>query len=111
MSDFFPGVSEMSCGTQTSFLRSGLLIGPRRMAGEKHSRMMDVSWSDFSHAYHRHASPGLQFFCWPLDLESKSTQSGFPSPENKEPHWWQSTEMGAKNKAVTYASLWIDYVH
>jgi hypothetical protein len=31
-----------------------------RMEGEKHSRIVEISLSDFCHEYHRQASPALQ---------------------------------------------------
>ena len=80
-----PGVSDMSLGTQFSDNVSGLLIGPRRMVGEKHSLITDVSVSDFCHEYHRQASPFLQKFCCVGSPGLNSLQSGFP-PENKLPH-------------------------
>ena len=55
-----PGVSEMSCISQPDLTVSGLVIGPRRIVGEKHSRIVEISFSDFCHEYQRHASPALQ---------------------------------------------------
>ena len=85
-----PGVSEISFGLQVSDNVSGSLIGPRRMEGEKHSRITDVSVSDFCHEYQRQASPCLQKSCWEGSWASNSLQFGLP-PENKLPHVWQST--------------------
>ena len=55
-----PGVSEISFGLQVGESVIGSLIGPRRMEGEKHSLITEVSVSDFCHEYHKHASPFLQ---------------------------------------------------
>ena len=55
-----PGVSEMSCIRHSDFTVNGFVIGPRRMDGEKHSRIVEISLSDFCHEYHKQASPGLQ---------------------------------------------------
>jgi hypothetical protein len=52
-----PDVSEMSCISHPDLTVSGLEMGPRRMEGEKHSRIVETSLSDFCHEYQRHASP------------------------------------------------------
>ena len=46
-----PGVSEMSLGLQLSERVSGSVMGPRRIEGEKHSRITDVSVGDFCQEY------------------------------------------------------------
>ncbi len=42
-----PGVSEMSWGSQLLFFLSGLVMGPRRMDGEKHSLQSNQFWPIF----------------------------------------------------------------
>ena len=59
-----PGVSAMSWGTQLTLAMSGFWMGPMRMFLSKHSRIVEVSVSDFSQVYHKQASEGLQYFCW-----------------------------------------------
>lgn len=85
-----PAVSEMSLGSQVSDKVRGLLMGPRRMEGEKHSLISEVSVGDFCQEYHKQASPALQYPCWVSSLGLNLSQSVLPL-ENKLPHWWQRT--------------------
>jgi len=52
-----PEVSEMSCISQSVFTVSGFEMGPRRIDGEKHSLIVEISLSDFCQEYHKQASP------------------------------------------------------
>jgi hypothetical protein len=67
---------------------NGSLIGPRRINGEKHSRIVENSLADFCHEYHRQTSPGLQYPRWLAVESSKSVHAGLPElPEKRLPHW------------------------